>query len=475
MIAAFSIYRGWDDLAASAGFGQAEALTEIGRVVAAAVFWVLAARSFLDFVNELFWEFWIRRRKGKQVPKLLPDLTAVAVWIGVAIVILTQVFAVPVTGFLTASGVVIAVIGLALRSMIADLFTGIALGIEQPIHADDWIELADKTVGRVVEMNWRATRIVTREDVTVVVPNNYLAANPFKNYSRPTRFWRDKFEIVLGYDVTAHQAERILLSAVSQIPDSINIPREPEVRIGEYTPRGPTWEVRYWVPDYPSMSAIRYQVQRNVLRNLHYSGIAVPREKLEFLDATHPMARHDPVQEDLALLRQMHLFDGFTPAELEELRDGLKPKLCLKGVPIVRQGEAGGSLFLVKEGFLDVSILTPGGEAVIVGHQMPGMFFGEMSLLTGEARAATVTPSVDSLVLEVSREILEPLLASRIETVRILSEVLADRRLRNDATLKAQAGKGVDTLRASLVQRLHAQIMGFFSLNPIQRPRALES
>jgi small-conductance mechanosensitive channel len=475
VVVVLAIYQSWDFLAGLVGLAGNPASTEVGRTIAAALFWVVLARALLDYINELFWGRWVRQRKGRQVPKLLPELTAVAVWVTTTVVILTQVFDTPVTGFLTASGVVIAVIGFALRGMIADLFTGIALGIEQPIHIDDFIELENGTVGQVVEMNWRATRIITREEITIVIPNNYLAAHPFKNYSRPARFWRDKFQIVLGYEVTAHQAERILLSAVSQIPESTNIPRQPEVRIAEYTPRGPNWELRYWVPDYISQSPIRYQVQRNVLRNLHYSGLAVPREKLDILNTTDAKMRRDPAQEDLDLLRQIHLFDCFAEEELKELRDGLKSQLCFKEKPIVRQGEAGGSLFLVKEGFLDVSIQGAGGDNIVVGHQLPGMFFGEMSLLTGEPRAATVTPSVDSVVLEVSKETLEPLLARRPDTVRILSEALADRRLGNDATMKAQNAKAGEEQRSSLVQRLQAQIMGFFGLGPAIRRRVVES
>ena len=314
-------------------------------------------------------------------------------------------------------------------------------------------------------MNWRATRIVTREELTVIIPNSYLASTPFTNFHAPQKFWRDKFRITLDYDVTAHQAERLLLSAVTQVPECANIPREAEVRIHEYTERGTVWELQYWVPDYPSMARLRYQVQRHVLRNLHFAGIHVPRGKVEILNAAHPMARRNEFEEEYALLREMELFKGFDEEELRELCAGIVHRLALKGDPVVRQGEAGNSLFIVKEGFLEVTMRRADGADVIVGYQLPGVFFGELSLLTGEERTATVTPRVDSIVLEIAHSDLAPLLERRPEAITVLSQVLADRQTRNDQTLQEQSRDAVAAHHATLSQRLQARITKFFGIH----------
>ncbi len=81
------------------------------------------------------------------------------------------------------------------------------------------------------------------DEVSVVVPNSQLAAAAFRNYSQPNEYWRDEFEIVLPYDLTYRQAERILLSAVAQVPATASIPREPDLLIGNYTDRGTEWRV----------------------------------------------------------------------------------------------------------------------------------------------------------------------------------------------------------------------------------------
>ena len=183
-----------------------------------------------------------------------------------AVILMALVYDIPVAGFLTTSGIIIAVIGFALRNLISDVFTGIALGLERLLKIGDWIEFDQGEPGRIVEINWRASRLVTADEISVVVPNSQLATAAFRNYSTPQKYWRDKFDIVLPYDVTYRQAERILLSAVAQVPDSANIPRKPDVLIGDYLERGTTWRLRYWVPDYSRLAVTRYEIKRNVLQ-----------------------------------------------------------------------------------------------------------------------------------------------------------------------------------------------------------------
>ena len=465
LIACAAVYQSWEPLAASLGIATGTTWGIPLRQASAVAFWCLAALIANRLLHILVWQGWFRLRSGVPVPKLLPDLAGVLIWLAAFFAMLALAFGIDVSGLVTTSGVAIAIIGFALRNMIADVFTGIALGIEQPLRIGDWIELEDGTVGRVAEINWRATRLVTKAELTKVVPNSYLATHPFTNYHAPDEYFCDKLEIVLDYDVTAHQAERILLSAVSQILESTRIPRKPDVRIVEYTERGPKWQLHYWVSDYVSLSNVRYRVQRNVLRNLHYAGVRVPRERVEYLDLAHPIAQRDRVSEDVGFLRSIELFDSLDTQELSSLREKMLRRLCLAGEPVVTEGEESGkSLFIVKEGFLDVTILDPEHNPVSVGWLAPGMCFGEMSLLTGVPRSATVTPSVDAVLFEITQEDIVPLLRGREDLVRRLSEVLADRQMRNDESLKAATAEKVEVHRQRLSARILSNIVSFFDL-----------
>lgn len=441
-----------------------------GSQALASLVWLVAAKCLNRTLHVVLWEGWCERRSGMRIPKLLTDLVGVLIWVASIIAALAFVYGVQVSGLVAASGVTIAIIGFALRNMIADVFTGIALGIEKPLATADWIELEDGDVGRVTEINWRATRLVTKEEVTKVVPNSYLATHPFINYHTPDDFFRDKFQIILGYEVTTHQAERILLSAVSQIDESTRIPRQPEVRIIDYLEHGLRWELRYWVPDYPSMSALRYRVQRNVLRNLHYAGISVPKEKLEYIDLNHPDSQTDPLSEDVAFLRGIELFDSLETAELERLSQKMERRLALAGEPVVEQGDdTSASLFIVKEGFLDVSITDEGGQSIKVAWLAPDMFFGEMSLLTGAARSATIIPSVDAVLFEILSRDIAPLLEAEPEIAQRLSKIVAGRQMRNDLSLAKASMEEVEAHEKRLSARLLSGIVTFFGLNPAKK------
>lgn len=456
--------------------GGREALTVLGiafseenygtfETAVATAFWIFLAVSINDLLRIFVWNGVMRRRRGIPAPKLLTQLVGLALWVTTAVILLAVVYDVPVTGFLTTSGIIIAVIGFALRNLIADVFTGIALGIEQPLRIGDWVQFADETPGKVVEINWRAARLETLEEVSIVVPNSQLATNAFRNFSRPDEYWRDEFEIVLPYDVTYRQAERILLSAVAQVPESANVPRKPDVLISDYTERGTEWRLRYWVPDYPRMAMTRYEVQRNVLRNLYYAGIEVPHGKLDMYTPRRTAARQDEEREDIDFLNGITPLGPLTSEELDELGRKMRRHLCIAGEAVVRQGDEGDSLFVVKEGTLEASIMGDTGLSTVVGRLNPGMFFGEMSLLTGAPRSATVVPSVDSVVFEITHADLEPLMQRRPAMADQLSEVLADRQMRNMRIMSEQAGEGVLDSQVTLAQQFLGGIQSFFRLH----------
>ncbi len=367
-------------------------------------------------------------------------------------------FDVPVGSLVTTSGLLVAMIGLALKNVISDAFTGLAL----PIKIGDWIEVDGQT-GRVVEISWRATRLQTLDRVTVIIPNTHLTAKPFRNFSLPEPYYRDSFRVVLDPSVTTHQAERILLGAARQVEAIQAIPYRPDVRITAFTERGIEWELRFFVPDAEKAVRVRHQVHRNLLRNLHYSGIALPYPVIVRRTAQPNERAYEPA-DDIRFLRGIELFDSLSDDELRAISDKLAPTLKLAGQALVRQGEAGDSLFVLREGLLSVTIAKPdGGGEIEVAQLAPGSFLGEMSLLTGAPRSATVTPITDSMCYEITREIIGPLMESRPEMAQQLSDVLAERQLRNAAKLEASA-QTVETQKKSLTEQILRRINSLFRL-----------
>jgi CRP-like cAMP-binding protein len=133
------------------------------------------------------------------------------------------------------------------------------------------------------------------------------------------------------------------------------------------------------------------------------------------------------------------------------------------GKPILSQGDAGDSLFVVQEGALTVHIKYPSGKEKRVADLGPGQFFGERLLLIGEPRGATVIPSVDSVVIEIGHAAISPLLKARPELMDFLSQILAERSASNNSALDLNNDEDM-IAHSSVAGQILKQTRAFFGL-----------
>ncbi|MBC7950363.1 MAG: mechanosensitive ion channel [Rhodospirillaceae bacterium] len=419
--------------------------------------WLLN-RAVLIFV----WQGLIRQRLKASPPKVLVDLSAILIWTLLGSVMLSTVFGQSLTGLLATSTVTLGVAGFAVRELISDFFAGIALSIERPLVIGDWIEV-DGHVGKVVEMTWRAVRLVNTEGITIVVPNGNIAGETFRNFSAPDSWFRDEIRIPLPFSVTIQQGRRVLLSAVSQIAELAAYKKQPKVSIAEYTDRAIVWRLLYWVPDYSRMAPLRFVVHQNIQRNMHFSGIylPVPVEQVHVL--RHAAENDDEPSSLQRMLRSTPLFSELEDEDLAHLLQAARQRDFTVGQNIICQGDEGASLFLLNEGLLSVTVKTPDGGHTEVGQIIAGNAFGEMSLLTGAPRGATVTAMVDSLVTEIHKDAMAQLLAARPHIAEILSRTLAERQMRTDKRMAAN-GRHAPADETSMAGQFLARIRTFFNL-----------
>lgn len=463
MVAMLSIKAGWPGNAVEMGFAPGAIVIQQGALLLSALCWIVFGFLFNRACHLLLWRG-LFPRAGIQIPGMLVTLAEVLIWLATLAVIITGVYGQSVTALLATSTVLIGVAGFAVQKLIADFFAGIALSMERPYANGDWLQLGtDGAVGKVVEFNWRSTRLITTNDVTVVVPNSHLAEKPFLNFSRPHKYFRDAITIPLPFDVTTHQGQRILLGAVNQIDEIASLPVKPSVTITEYDSRGVIWRLLYWVPDRGRLDRYRFMVHQNILRNLHYAGVRIPVQSHDLR-----MRRESAVREDagsiVRLLRQSALFADLTADETAELAQSAMQRLCYARDPILRQGNPGASLFILNEGLLGVWVADAAGTDQQVGQISPGEFFGELSLLTGEARGATVIPVTDCLVTEIGKDAMSKLLQARPALAEMLSRALAGRQAANQRTIAAAGESQDDTAKEGLAHQLLGKIRAFFNL-----------
>jgi len=401
---------------------------------------------------------------GGEGSKLLGDVVMIAFVSAGVIAILAFVFDQPVTGLIATSGFLAAVIGFALRNMIADLFSGIALNVEKPFSIGDWIEIESGEQGEIIEMNWRATRLVTIQGRMVVVPNSRLAERKFINLYRPQRPFRTVKTLVVDYQAPPQRVVDIFLSAMEST-DGV-LPGYPNVVLIERsTERGIEYGLHFWVEHAVRRYIIERQVVINAVEFLNQAGLTPAYPKID-ITVARPVLRQINRGTDMeVLLRRIELLKPLPTEAIKMLANEVELKEFATGSTIVKQGDEGGSLFALVSGLVDVYIKNPGDdEERRMASLHPGEVFGEMSLLTGAQRGATVKAVTSVNAVEVRKTDLQSILEQHPDVVGALSTMQSERLSDNAAQLALSEQERDEIAKSGLRQFLHNKIQNFFNL-----------
>ncbi|MFK7886102.1 MAG: mechanosensitive ion channel domain-containing protein [Gammaproteobacteria bacterium] len=435
-------------------------------LLAGSVRWMAGSWLLGRIIVDLIINPMVRRRTGLDAPGILGNFVHSVLLICTIPLVIKFVFDHPIGGIVASSGLVTLIIGLAIRDMIADFFSGVAMNIERPYSIGDWVELEPGLVGRVTELNWRSTRLVTQSHRTVIVPNNNLASRQFINYSLPQRRYRESLNIALNYTTDPERAENILTSAVMATP-GLSENGDHNVRIREFNERGVEYEIRFWIDDLHQKVSLRHRLAGNVLRYLHQAGVPIPYGQQEVLLTRERKLRTERRLDVHQLLSRMDLLCHLTHNELEQLSQRAKGCDYAKGSTIFERGDEGSALYLLVEGIAEASVTDSDlshDDGPAVAQIEPGQAFGEMSVLTGAPRGATVRALTNVHALEIRRDDIEPIFRARPEIANDLAEVMAHRVRRNEATVAALMDRSDDDNHTSRARHLAGRISQFFGL-----------
>lgn len=422
--------------------------------------WLSAAFLFSRFLTVIVLDTWLSRRIEGRVPTFLHNMVAVIV-LGVAVTgIMAFVYGQSVAGIWATSGVIGIVLGFALRSMIADIFTGLAINIEQTYKIGEWIVLEDGVEGCVEEINWRTTSIRTPQNNIMRVPNSNIGVKPILNYAYPDSKSRFEVLISLDFSIDTERALRVLRSAAKSVCNQHGFYEnpEPKVLVKNINEIGVEYEVQYWINSWRGVSppVARSRVLASVLEQLRHAGISIAYPKQDIYHDKMPTRHLDSATGDdcIPLLRKVELFKPLSESELAILGANITRVEVAKGDVVIRTGDEGDSMFVVLEGLLEVFVDVFGdGDELRVGMVKPGQFLGEKSLLTGASRSATAKAATDAILYEVTREDLLPILNH--EVLETISLIIAERELRNSSVFE----KASKELRASETSSLSKQIL----------------
>ncbi|MEK7325930.1 MAG: mechanosensitive ion channel family protein, partial [Chloroflexota bacterium] len=360
-----------------------------------------------------------------------------------------------------------AVIGLALQDMLGNVVAGLALQLDQPFTVSDWVYVSEQE-GQVVQMNWRTLTIRTRDNHNVIIPNANVAKQEIINYSRPTPLQRLHATVGIAYRHPPVLVKEALSRAASGAGGVAADPA-PEILVKDFGEFAIHYDVRYWITDYARAQQIQDAVLTRIWYELRRAGLTIPFPARDVTvhmrgDDHDTRAQEQLRREIFAELRPLAVFAPLSDAQIEMLVRGAGLQRYTAGETLVRQGDAGDSLFVIKSGQVRVDVRSESGQVTTVATLDSGDFFGETSLLTGEPRTASVIALAETEVVVVDKADFAEALAADTGILEGLSMAL-ESRMRNLAEQVAAAGADTASARqppqrAALLTR----IRGFFGV-----------
>jgi small-conductance mechanosensitive channel/CRP-like cAMP-binding protein len=428
------------------GNGEATNASSLWLHAAAGIWWLLGARLLVAVMS-----FTLNYNRRWREARLFPDLTAAAIYTAAVLVVLISVLALPIGGLLATSGVLAIVLGLALQNTLADVFAGIAFGIEAPFNVGDRISLGDKIEGTVVQMNWRSIRILTDGDDVAIVPNSVVAKSDIVNRSFPTRVRSASIELSCPATSIPERVIDTLQQATLLCPTILPVPPSNTVltRLGLKESR---YRVSFSVSDTEHLSMTKDLLLRHARRQLYYSGLYFQQAAQDIRTADQGTGR--PSHPALPLLQDLILFEALEAEQLAELAAHLKPRSLEPGEVLFAQGGTEATLFIVVSGILQISQHTELSEQQTAGFIGAGDYIGELSLLTGASYAATATARTHCRLYGLDCSVIKPLLAANSD---LYAEF--DRSARRGLAILnrgAAVGATDDAARQSLLHRIRA-------------------
>jgi small-conductance mechanosensitive channel/CRP-like cAMP-binding protein len=455
-------------LVLAVGFGLADWFAPTGSAiarVAAFFFWFFVLASGGRSLVLLAVDVAFGRKTHRAPPRIFRDLTQAVVYLIVLMLTLRAIGVEP-SSLLTTSALLTAVVGLALQDTLGNLVSGLALQMQRPFEVGDWIQFDPEArqIGQVTEVNWRATTVMTSDLVEVIVPNAMLARAAIRNYSRPSRVSRRTVSVQGSYDASPHRVADAIQKALVGAPGLISDPA-PWVQTKSFGDSGIEYTVFFFVDDFASRERTDGLVRDRVWYAMQRAKIAIPYpirtvHVHEVSKETRAQEHEQELDRRDQVLRCVDFLDVLPSAAHRALAAGAEVRLFAPGEVIVTEGEASAEMFVIDRGTVAVELVRA-GRSMTVARLGAGKFFGEMALMTGEARKATVRALTECALIVIARDVFQQTIATVPGVVEKMSGLLAVRQ----AELEE-----IETSRPTLEpmqersQRLISQIKGFFNI-----------
>jgi small-conductance mechanosensitive channel len=390
------------------------------------VSWMFLINSVLSISNIVLFETATSGSWRSKVPKLFLDLFRVVLILLGGAIILSTVWGADLSNLATALGLGSFVLGLALQDTLGNLFSGIALFYEKPFNIGDNIKVGNHS-GKIIELNWRAVRILTPQKEMIVVPHLLIGKDAIINYSQPTPYYIHKLNIGFSYDNPPNKVKKVLHDCCLDIDRILKTP-EPQVKTVKYADSAVEYEIEFAISEFNEFEATSDDLMTTIWYAVKRNNLSMPFPQQVVYDGDKQQIQ---IQKNLpsieSVLADLPSIIPIDKSKVGGLADGIALQYYGKGETILIENEINDCLFIVIEGRVEQFAQHINGETVSISKLHKGDFFGENALLGAKPNPVTVKALTDLQAIIIYPNEVTEMLQENPQLAIQLDEVLETR------------------------------------------------
>ncbi len=397
---------------------------------------LLSTAVVIALVDRYLWDLYFEHRRQTVIPKFLRELVALVIFLIALLLVLSIGYHAEreLRGLLATSGAAAIILAFATQNLLGGVIAGMSLQISKPYKVGDWLQVGDR-YAEVMEINWRSTRLRTNDAIYLDIPNNEIVRQTIINLHYPQQLHAMRIVVGVEYSAPPNKVKDALLQATLQA-EGVQKEPAPRIFLKDFGDFAISYEIKFWMLNHSEFNNVCDAIRTNIWYKFKRQGITIPFpiRTLEINRKT-PLKPQEQHNQTKAILEGEPLFACLASEQVDHLIRGSRKVRFGRGERIIEQGAAGASMFVLLHGSAAVSV-SQNGSMIRVGSLRMGDCFGEMSLLTGEKRTATVRAEEDCEVIEISQPAMATVLHEAPECVTQLSELLATRKMETEGLLK---------------------------------------
>ena len=272
----------------------------------------------IALVDRYIWQVFLREQHKIEVPNFLIEVARLIILFIAAFLVLFWLYQLNIEKLLIAPGILAIVIGLAMQDLVGNIIAGLALQVGKPYTQGDWLQVGDR-FAQVIEVNWRATRLLSNDGVSVEIPHREMAGKTIVNLNRPSKCHAVRLSVGIEYSAPPNRVKDVLLHAAANALGLAPEPK-PKVYLKTFGDSSIEYEIKFWIEDHSRFYEVCDSVRTNVWYSLRRHGIVIPFPTRTVQLERPAKSKEQEVQSAArVILRQQPFFQPLSDVQFDAL------------------------------------------------------------------------------------------------------------------------------------------------------------